>query len=67
MYYGVDQAEQVRKTAIYVDRILKGSKPADLPIQNPTKFECVINMNAVRALGIEMPVGLMLAADEVIK
>jgi putative ABC transport system substrate-binding protein len=67
MRYGTVDIDFFRQAAIYVDRILKGSKVADLPIQQPTKFELVINMKAARALGIEPPVSLMLSADEVIE
>jgi putative ABC transport system substrate-binding protein len=67
IFYGTDQAEQVRKSAIYVDRILKGAAPGNLPVQNPTKFLCVINLKTAHALGIEVPLGLLLTADEVIE
>jgi putative ABC transport system substrate-binding protein len=67
IFYGTDQAEQIRKSAIYVDRILKGTAPGNLPVQNPTKFLCVINLKTARALGIEVPLGLLLTADEVIE
>jgi putative ABC transport system substrate-binding protein len=65
--YGFIDSEFFRQAAIYVDRILRGAQPADLPIQQPTKFELVINVTAARALGIELPMGLMLSADEVIE
>jgi putative ABC transport system substrate-binding protein len=67
MRYGFIDSEFFRQAAIYVDRILRGAQPADLPIQQPTKFELVINVTAARALGIELPMGLMLRADEVIE
>jgi putative ABC transport system substrate-binding protein len=67
MYYGYDQREIFRQAAFYVDRILKGNNPGDLPIQSPTKFVFHINLTTARALGIEVPVGLMLRADELIE
>jgi putative tryptophan/tyrosine transport system substrate-binding protein len=67
IYYGFDQEVQFRQVAIYADRILKGANPGDLPIQQPTKFPVIINLTAARTLGIEMPTGLLLRADEVIE
>jgi putative ABC transport system substrate-binding protein len=67
MFYGTSLVDQFRQAAVYVDRVLKGVKPADLPIQLPTKFELVINVRTARALGIDLPMGLMLRADEVIE
>jgi putative ABC transport system substrate-binding protein len=67
MCYSTDRADQYRAAATYVDRILRGAEPADLPVQVPTKYETVINLKTAKALGLTVPPGLLVAADEVIE
>ena len=66
MSYGVNFPDEVRRTGPYIDRILKGAKPDTLPVQQPTKFEMIINRKTAKALGVTIPLSLLLQADLVI-
>jgi putative ABC transport system substrate-binding protein len=67
MSYGPDQAEMVRRAATYVDKLLRGVKPADLPVEEPTKFNLAINIKTAKVLGLTIPQTLLLRADQLIE
>jgi putative ABC transport system substrate-binding protein len=67
MAYSVSYADLYRRSAVYVDKIFKGTKPADLPVEQPTKFDLVINLRTAKALGLQIPDKLLVFADEVIE
>jgi putative tryptophan/tyrosine transport system substrate-binding protein len=67
MSYGINVVDVFRQSASYVDRILRGAKPTDLPVQVPTKYEAILNLKTAKALGLDVPPSLLVRADEVIE
>ena len=67
MFYGADSTDLYRRTAVYVDKILKGAKPADLPVQQATKFEFIINLKAAKQIGLTIPVRVLERANQVVR
>jgi putative ABC transport system substrate-binding protein len=67
MYYGADEADSYRRVAYYVDRILKGAKPADLPVEQPMRFEFVINLKTAKQIGVTIPPDLLARATKIIR
>jgi putative ABC transport system substrate-binding protein len=67
MYYGTDNAERYRRAPYFIDKILRGAKPGDLPVEQPTKFELVINLKTAKALGLTIPAAVLLRADQILE
>jgi len=67
MSYGADESERYRRVAVFVDKILKGTKPADIPVEQPTKFEFIINLKAAKQIGLTIPPNVLARADKVFK